>query len=106
MGDPSRATVRTPPMVAFPAPCLSWVDRLQGRRCFALKIGRLQERERADRLTEEVAGLARQLAAAVQEAGARTELGLASEARSRDRARADAAAWKARPWWRRLRSGV
>ena len=73
---------------------------------------RLQERERADRLTEEVTSLARQLAATVQEAGSRESdlrehLAKAREASASDRACAEKAslellAWKARPWWRRL----
>jgi hypothetical protein len=73
---------------------------------------RLQERERADRLTDEVASLARQLAQAVQEAGAR-ESGLREQlTQARDaanrmeaeagEARVELAEWKARPWWRRL----
>jgi hypothetical protein len=73
---------------------------------------RLQERERANRLTDEVASLARQLAAAIHEAGSRendlrNQIAKAKEASALDRVRADAAsseliAWKARPWWRRL----
>ena len=75
---------------------------------------RLQERDRADRLTDEVAQLARQMATIVQEGGAREDglrdqLSRATEASTADRVRADAAvsellAWKARPWWRRLRA--
>jgi DNA repair exonuclease SbcCD ATPase subunit len=73
---------------------------------------RLQERERADQLTHEVGSLARQLAQAVQEAGAReanlrAQFSTAKEAATRieaeaKQARAELAAWKARPWWRRL----
>jgi hypothetical protein len=73
---------------------------------------RLQERERADQLTHEVGCLARQLAQAVQEAGAReanlrAQLSTAKEAATQieaeaKQARAELAAWKARPWWRRL----
>jgi hypothetical protein len=73
---------------------------------------RLQERDRADRLAEEVANLARQLADTVQEAGSREndlreQLAKAKETAAMDRVRADAvaselSAWRARPWWRRL----
>lgn len=55
-----------------------------------------------DRLRNEAEGVAE------RESALRAELGLAHEASTRDRARADAAvselsAWKTRPWWRRLR---
>ena len=73
---------------------------------------RLQERERADRLTDEVANLARQLASTVEEASARErdlrdQISHAKEARDRmnaeaDQARSELTEWKARPWWRRL----
>lgn len=73
---------------------------------------RLQERERADRLTDEVANLARQLASTVEESAAREralhdQIGQAKEARNRleaeaDKARSELAEWKSRPWWRRL----
>jgi methyl-accepting chemotaxis protein len=69
-------------------------------------------RERADRLTDEVASLARQFAQAVQEAGARENelrknITQARDAANRmeagaDQVRAQLAEWKARPWWRRL----
>lgn len=60
------------------------------------------ERERADRVTSELANLARQFASATATA--------AAEARAREAAlearieavRAEAAAWRDRPWWRRL----
>ncbi len=73
---------------------------------------RLQERERADRLTDEVATLARQLAQAVQEAGSREsnlrdQLAQAREAAARDKAHAasvtaEMEALRSQPWWRRL----
>jgi hypothetical protein len=73
---------------------------------------RLQERERADRLTDEVAGLARQLARAVQEAGEREhglrdQLAQAHGAMAGENARlvaitSEMKASRARPWWRRL----
>lgn len=73
---------------------------------------RLQERERADRLTDEIAALARQLATTVKEAAGRErdfhdQIGKAKEARDRmnaeaDKARSELAEWQARPWWRRL----
>lgn len=53
---------------------------------------RLEERERAERLATEVAGLARQLAKAVEEAGSR-------ERELQERLTAIRLA----PWWRRLR---
>jgi phage shock protein A len=62
--------------------------------------------------TDEVASLARQLAQAVQEAGAREnelreQLTQARDAANRMEAeagkmRTELAEWKARPWWRRL----
>jgi hypothetical protein len=73
---------------------------------------RLQERERADRLTIEVAALARQLAQTVQEAGTRetdlrNQLAQAKEAAALDRARhasitSEMEVLRSRPWWRRL----
>jgi DNA repair exonuclease SbcCD ATPase subunit len=73
---------------------------------------RLQERERADRLTDEVANLARLLASTVDESAAREralhdQIGQAKEARNRleaeaDKAQSELAEWKARPWWQRL----
>jgi hypothetical protein len=73
---------------------------------------RLQERDRADRLTDEVANLARHLASTVEEAAVRErdlrdQISHAKEARDRvnaeaGQARSELAEWKARPWWRRL----
>jgi hypothetical protein len=73
---------------------------------------RLQERDRADRLTDKVASLARQLVQTVQEAGSRESAvseqlsqakTLASQREAEaSSARGELAAWKARPWWRRL----
>lgn len=84
---------------------------------------RMQERDRAEKLVGEVADLARQLARVVDEAGLRerdlqarismadTALATAQDAMRalRERAETEArlardelAAWKARPWWRRL----
>jgi uncharacterized protein (DUF2345 family) len=69
---------------------------------------RLQERERADRLTDEIANLARHLASTVEEAAARErdlrdQISHAKEARDRmsveaDKAQSELAEWKARPW--------
>lgn len=73
---------------------------------------RLQERERADRLTDEVAALARQLARTVQEASTcetilRDQLAQVREAAALDQARltsitSEVEALRSRPWWRRL----
>jgi DNA repair exonuclease SbcCD ATPase subunit len=72
----------------------------------------LQERERADRLTDEVANLAKQLATTVEKATARErdlrdQIDQAKESWDRmnaeaDKARSELAKWKARPWWKRL----
>lgn len=88
---------------------------------------RLQERDRAEKLVGEVADLARQLARLTEEAGARERdlhgqvvAAEAATAETREQhvaelhelqarlegeaeqARGELAAWKARPWWRRL----
>ncbi len=73
---------------------------------------RLQERERADRLTDEIAALARQLAQTVQEASTREtdlrdQLTHAKEVAALDKARlvsitSEMEALRLRPWWRRL----
>jgi hypothetical protein len=73
---------------------------------------RLQERERADRLTDEVANLARQLASTVEEAAIRERDLRDHLARAKEEAATSAARMKAinseleaiqsRPWWRRL----
>jgi hypothetical protein len=62
---------------------------------------RLQERERADRLTDEVANLARQLARTVEEAAAR-ERALTKAGDDAIALRMELEALKSRPWWRRL----
>jgi len=73
---------------------------------------RLQERERADRLTNEIAALARQLASTVDDAAGRErdlqgQLSRAKEEAANQAARMDAMkaeleAIRSRPWWRRL----
>jgi hypothetical protein len=73
---------------------------------------RLQERDRADRLTDEIAALARQLASTVDDAAGRErdlhgQLSQAREEAATNAARMDAIkaeleALRARPWWRRL----
>jgi hypothetical protein len=73
---------------------------------------RLQERERADRLTDEIAALARQLASTVDDAAGRErdlqgQLGRAKEEVATNTAcmeamKAELEAIRARPWWRRL----
>jgi hypothetical protein len=62
---------------------------------------RLQERERADRLTSEVANLARQLASTVEEAAVR-ERALTKAGEEAIALRMELEALKSRPWWRRL----
>lgn len=59
---------------------------------------RIEERGRAERLADDVADLARQLARTVDEAAARDREVMEKLAS----ARADLAALQARPWWRRL----
>jgi hypothetical protein len=73
---------------------------------------RLQERDRADRLTEEIAALARQLANTVDEAAGRERDLQGQLSRVREEAaagtvrmeamKAELEAIRLRPWWRRL----
>ena len=73
---------------------------------------RLQERERADRLTDEIAALARQFANTVDEAAGRErdlqgQLGRAKEEAATSAShvnamKAELEALRSRPWWRRL----
>ena len=103
----SRPVKRDPTLVALQARLAEMESRTTELRADVERerSERLRERERADRLTDEVASLARQLAQAVGDAGAReTELRNAANqsAVEAGKARAELAAWKARPWWRRL----
>jgi hypothetical protein len=75
-------------------------------------LRRLQERERADRLTAEIAALARQLASTVDDAAGRErdlqgQLSRAKEEAATSTARVDAMkaeleAIRSKPWWKRL----